>query len=40
MKKIFNKIWKRIKSWHAYWVWIEEEKMKAAKYTGSSGPLL
>ena len=40
MKKIFNKIWKRIKAWNTYWKFIEEERMKAAEYTGSSGPLL
>jgi len=40
MKRIFNKIWKRIKAWNAYWKFIEAERMKAAEYTGSSGPLL
>jgi len=40
MKKIFNKILKRIKAWNTYWKFIEEERMKAAEYTGSSGPLL
>ncbi len=40
MKRVFNKIWKQIKAWNAYWKFIEEERMKAAEYTGSSGPLL
>jgi len=40
MKEIFNKILKRIKAWNTYWKFIEEERMKAAEYTGSSGPLL
>tara|TARA_A100001201_G_scaffold52862_2_gene51996 strand:+ start:369 stop:491 length:123 start_codon:yes stop_codon:yes gene_type:complete len=40
MKKVFNWILKRIKAWNAHWKFIEEERMKAAEYTGSSGPLL
>jgi hypothetical protein len=36
MKKIVNKI----KKWHAYWVWIEKQRMKAAIHSNSSGPLL
>jgi hypothetical protein len=40
MKRVFNKIWKRIKSWNAYWKFIEEERIKSAKESGSSGPLL
>ncbi len=36
MKKIIN----RIKKWNAYWAFIENERIKAAKYTCSSGPLL
>ena len=40
MKKIFNKIIKKVKAWNSYWKFIEQERMKAAKYTCSSGPLL
>ena len=40
MKKIFRKICKKIKSWNDYWLFIEKEKMNAAKYTCSSGPLM
>ena len=31
---------KRLTKWWAYWVWIEEQRMKAAEYTCSAGPLL
>ncbi len=31
---------KKIKEWHAYWVWIEEQRIKAAEHSGSAGPLL
>ena len=37
---MIKKIWRRIKKWHAYWVWIEEQRMKAAEHTGSAGPLM
>ena len=37
---MIKRILKRIKKWHAYMVWIEEQRMKAAEYTGSAGPLL
>jgi|TARA_B100000925_G_C21710215_1_gene346287 hypothetical protein len=37
---MIKKVIKKIKKWHAYWVWIEEQRMKAAEYTGSAGPLL
>ena len=40
MKKIFKRIIKRIRKWNAYWAMIERERMKAAEYSGSSGPLL
>jgi len=40
MKKIFKRIVTRIKKWNKYWAFIEEERMSASKYTGSSGPLL
>ena len=36
MKTIINKI----KSWHAYWVWIEQEKMKAAIHNCSGAGLM
>ena len=35
-----KKIIKRIKKWNDFWIMIEKERMKAAKYTCSSGPLL
>ena len=40
MKKLLKKVLKRINQWNDYWKFIEEEKMKASRYTGSSGPLL
>ena len=36
MKKIVNKI----KKWHAYWLWIEKQRMKTAIHSNSSGPWL
>jgi|TARA_R100000479_G_scaffold168118_1_gene108933 hypothetical protein len=40
MKRKIKNIWKKVKSWNDYWTFIEQERMKAAKYTCSSGPLL
>tara|TARA_B100000424_G_C22542026_1_gene308751 strand:- start:290 stop:412 length:123 start_codon:yes stop_codon:yes gene_type:complete len=40
MKRKIKNIWKKVKSWNDYWAFIERERMKAAKYTCSSGPLL
>ena len=40
MKKLLKKVLKRINKWNDHWKFIEEEKMKASKYTESSGPLL
>ncbi len=37
---MLKKILKKIKKFHAYMVWIEEKRMKAAEHTCSSGPLL
>jgi len=37
---MIKKIIKRIKKWHAYCIWIEEQRMKAAEYSGSAGPLM
>jgi hypothetical protein len=38
--EVIKKIGKKIKKWHAYWVWIEEQRMKAAIYSCSAGPLM
>ena len=40
MKKKISKIWNKIKAWNKYWAFIEKERMKASKYSNSSGPLL
>ena len=31
---------KRLKKWWAYMKWLEEQRMKAAIYSGSAGPLM
>tara|TARA_R100001163_G_C4977424_1_gene134915 strand:+ start:366 stop:485 length:120 start_codon:yes stop_codon:yes gene_type:complete len=38
--KMINKIINKIKKINAYCVFIEKERIKAAEYTCSSGPLL
>ena len=40
MKKILKIIWNKVKAWNKYWAFIEKERMKAAEYTCSSGPLM
>ena len=37
---MINRLINKIKKWHAYWVWIEEQRIKAAEHTCSAGPLL
>ena len=37
---MIKKVVKRIKKWNAYWVWIEEQRMKAAEHSCSAGLLL
>jgi hypothetical protein len=31
---------KRLKKWWSYMKWLEEQRMKAAIYSGSAGPLM
>lgn len=35
-----KKLIKNLKQFWDYLTWIEEQRMKAAEYTGSAGPLL
>ena len=35
-----KKLIKKLKKCWAYWTWIKEQRMKAAEYTCSAGPLL
>jgi hypothetical protein len=37
---MIRRILKRINKWHAYMIWIEEQRMKAAEYSCSAGPLM
>ena len=37
---MIKRILKRIKKWHDYMVWIEEQRIKAAEYSCSAGPLM
>ena len=37
---MIKRITKRIKKWHDYWLWIEEQRLKAAEHSCSAGPLM